>query len=144
MFTQLNFDVMGLIAEFAGTTQQWKMRFTEDVLPHIDRGWKTVGMYEPFPGMERVPCANCYMYGIEVNGDMGVCLNCDEDLANGTLVLDSLCFEDMQEHLALSRFERFCDFKKYRDVYNHSLVIITEELLETSSVFREVRMLGLV
>lgn len=51
----------------------WKLRFTKEVLPRIDKGYRIVGQFclthfsedcncyqESF-----VPCANCYFYGDE-------------------------------------------------------------------------------
>lgn len=61
---------MNLIYEFSGL---WKTRFTNDVLPEINKGYRLVGLvcdahrYNPLicdcDMQMMIPCANCYSYG---------------------------------------------------------------------------------
>ncbi len=66
--------ITSLIYEFSGVQQQWKNRFSNDMLPSINKGYRLVGMIcsvhetdqhriTACDCVERDPCANCYSYG---------------------------------------------------------------------------------
>lgn len=54
-------SIQALIIEFAGVEEQWKHRFTTDVLPMIDQGIRCTGV-DVFEGTLEI-CINCYTYG---------------------------------------------------------------------------------
>ncbi len=62
--------ITALIYEFSDAQGYWKNRFSNDILPSINKGYHLVGMYcheHEFEGScdceEQLPCANCYSYG---------------------------------------------------------------------------------
>lgn len=55
-------NVLNLVMDFAGTSDFWKARFSNDVLTKINKGIKFVGG-DMHDGVI-VPCANCYSYGL--------------------------------------------------------------------------------
>jgi hypothetical protein len=65
-------SILSLIHEYANTKGLWMTRFSNDVLPMINKGYHLVGMEceEHYDyGCEcakTVPCANCYTYGIDL------------------------------------------------------------------------------
>ena len=129
MFAQLNHDCIALIAEFAGTDEQWKRRFSEDVLPCVEQGYALVAM------VEDKPCANCYFYGKhDLAGVGGVCMLC---VGNADLV--QVSFADMRGVENFKKFEKFSDFKNYRDSYHQGLCMITRDDIYRAVLEREVR-----
>ena len=63
--------ITALIYEFSDAQGYWKNRFSNDILPSINKGYHLVGMYcheHEFEGScdceERNPCSNCYTYGV--------------------------------------------------------------------------------
>lgn len=85
--------ITSLIYEFSGVQQQWKTRFSNDVLPSINKGYRLVGMicsaheyieqHVECDCVERYPCANCYSYGIKL---------CRHDR------YDSISYEEIKPH----------------------------------------------
>lgn len=75
METFLPTSITSLIYEFAGIQEYWKNRFSNDVLPSINKGYHLVGMICDVHGFiqshqingcdcdDRYPCSNCYSYG---------------------------------------------------------------------------------
>lgn len=65
-------ELCDLIYEMAGHREEWKIRFSNDVLSQINKGHRLVGMFCRHHGddhcgcNELVPCANCYCYGNEI------------------------------------------------------------------------------
>jgi hypothetical protein len=86
-------SIASLIYEFAGTQQQWKTRFSNDVLPIINKGYRLVGMicydhdydqqHAECDCTDRYPCPNCYSYGTGL---------CHHDC------YDSISFDDIKPH----------------------------------------------
>ena len=87
MFFSLPAELQALVCQFAGVEEQWKRRFTYDVLPLIEKGWHEVGtrfvVVEKQYGehMSQIvvaaPCHVCYM-GLDGlrNDPEGSCWNC--------------------------------------------------------------------
>jgi hypothetical protein len=130
MFNKLNFDCLALIAEFAGTRDGWKHRFSIDVLPCLEKGWKLVGSYN------NEPCINCYWYEddtydfYETNG---LCHNC---MNQSNLVLTN--FYEMCDRScgSLLYLERYQDVKSYLNVCRYISFFVTEEAIRLSHVFQ--------
>lgn len=130
----LNMDCIELIADFAGITENWKLRFSMDVLTQIDQGWVEVGV------KDGVPCANCYMYHDTVFCEDGLCLNCcDDDEVDEKVMLN---FQSIKPFSKYRCFDKFEHFKKRRDVYLNTFTQITQSDIENSSLFREIQMLN--
>lgn len=141
MFNIISIECLDIIIEFAGVKEHWKHRFSTDVLTKIDQGWMEVGN-----GNDReygyIPCANCYMYSQTDCGDGRFCMNCAHDEGVETSFVN---FDQMKGASRSCRyFEDFETFKRYRDVYNNSVVRVTEKMLKNSSLFKQIRMLNAV
>lgn len=59
---------MELIEAFADTHSYWVSRFTEDVVPFLNKGWRLTGVDN------NIPCSNCYVY----SGTSSECYQHDE------------------------------------------------------------------
>lgn len=140
MFNMLDINCLELIVEFAGIKEQWKHRFSTDVLPKIEQGWMEVGNAND-PGFGYIPCANCYMYAKSDCGDGKFCMNCARDDDVETSIV---CFDQIKEGTVIGYFGNFETFKRYREVYNTATVQLNEHMLKESSLFREIQMLSLV
>lgn len=81
MLGKLPYDCVNLISEFSGhsggteKSNVWKRRFTHDVLPKVDKGYKVVGVW--LKNNEPEKCLNCYVYGDQ--SEIGLCANCEAD-----------------------------------------------------------------
>jgi hypothetical protein len=140
MFNILDINCKDLIAEFAGFTDQWKHRFSTDVLPKIEKGWMEVGNGND-SDYEYIPCANCYMYAKSECGNGRFCMNC----AGVENVQSSIvCFDQMSKVSNFGHFEDFETFKRYRDTYNSTIVRINERMLKRSLLFKKIQMMNLV
>lgn len=66
-FNDLPSSIVDNIYEFSGN--HWKTRFTNDVLPELNKGIRLVGFFDTLPDrdgqIDRYLCANCYQYGWE-------------------------------------------------------------------------------
>ena len=136
----LNIDCFNLILDFVGAENQWKHRFSADVLTKIEKGWMEVGNGNDLEH-EYIPCANCYMYANSDFGNGRFCMNCagDEDVETSII-----CFDQMLDVSSIRCFGDFETFKRYREVYNNSIVILTDKMLKNSTVFKKIQMLNLV
>lgn len=138
IFNMLDADTVELIVGFAGIAEQWKLRFTSDVLPKIEQGWMEVGNGSSNPD-EYIPCANCYMYANSVCGNGRFCMNCF-----GTEKSSIVSFQQMKELGRVTRyFETFETFKMYRESYNRSIERVTDEVLQASPIFKEMNKLNI-
>ena len=63
-------DIINLIQDFAGITQYWKNRFTCDVLPGINKGYKLVAIDRG------IPCGWCYVVSMTEKKTFGYCDHC--------------------------------------------------------------------
>ena len=134
MFKQLNENCIALIAEMAGLKDQWKHRFSTDVLPKLDQGWMMVALYN------NKPCLNCYMYANSKSGGInGVCLNC-QDEPDRILT----CFDEIRKISVIDYFDRYEDYARYRDFYTTTLFSLKKSMIESSLVFQKIQMLNLV
>jgi len=61
LFPMLSADVESMIMDYL--PNPWKHRFTTDVLPCLDKGWKLVGFEE-----DGACCGSCYIDGEEMCG----------------------------------------------------------------------------
>lgn len=65
MFFSLPAELQALVCQFAGVEEQWKRRFTYDVLPLIEKGWREVGtrfvVVEHYEPPVAFPCYICYV-----------------------------------------------------------------------------------
>jgi hypothetical protein len=51
-----------MVEEFA--PNYWKCHFSSKVLPRLNKGWKLVGLTQPYRGyIGGEPCSNCYIHG---------------------------------------------------------------------------------
>jgi len=83
-------EILGYIDDFANTQEYWKRRFTNDILPEIDYGFKLVGFICVNHGTNEcecddsqfIWCQDCYCGGY-VN-----CLECDKSQ------MDSISYYD--------------------------------------------------
>ena len=66
----LNPDILNLIQDFAGTTDMWKRRFSEDVLTLVNKHLKIVGV------SKGKICSNCYTIGSYYNTCYAGCSIC--------------------------------------------------------------------
>ena len=136
----LEVECFNIILDFAGFNEQWKHRFSTDVLPKIEKGWMEVGNGNG-PEYGYIPCANCYMYADSDFGHAGFCMNC----AREDNVLTSLvCFDQMIGGSTIGYFGNFETFKRYKEVYNNAIVRLDERMLKNSLVFKKNQMLNLV
>jgi hypothetical protein len=129
-----------LILDFAGIEQQWKHRFSTDVLPKIEKGWMEVGNGND-PEYGYIPCANCYMYATSDCGNGRFCMNCARDERVETSIV---CFDQMMEGSRIGYFGNFETFKRYRDIYNNSLIRLNEDMLKNSTVFKKIYVMNIV
>lgn len=136
----LNFDILAIIADYAGVTEQWKHRFSTDVLPKIDQGWMEVGNGNG-PNYEFTPCLNCYMYSRSDHGNGRFCMSCTMDEVVESEVVN---FDQMKISRSFRIFDNFETFKRYRDVYNYTLIRMNDKILQKSTLFKEIQMLNLV
>ena len=61
----------------------WKNRFTQDIIPSLDKGYRLVE-FEITSHGTNIPCANCYHYGL-----------CEECII---LTVDHISYEEIREH----------------------------------------------
>lgn len=66
-----NFDIINLIQDFAGISEMWKTRFSNDVVPKINQNIQTVGL------INGKKCARCYTIKSFVRGSSGYCAFCE-------------------------------------------------------------------
>lgn len=99
MFKVFDDNINSLIAEFAGTKENWKLRFTIDVLPCIEKGYKFVAIFDG------EPCLNCYAYSDGINS---FCYNDDINTSEYTL----MSFDEYHSGSMFNEFSYF-DFKQF-------------------------------
>lgn len=103
----LPIELINHIYEFAGIKNMWKSKFTNNVLPIIDKGVKIVG-YDNYGN----PCHECYKCSI-LGGD-GSCYSC---YYNGRDGMD-MTFKDYQL-MTDSPIARMCktliEYERYND-----------------------------
>ena len=131
----LNADCISLISDFAGIKENWKHRFSTDVLTLIEVGWVEVGVYN------EVPCANCYMYSNTEFCEDGLCLNCADDQVEETELVN---FELMKRFSTYKWLHTFETFKRRKDVYMNSFIQISQADIQNSTLFRKIQMYSLV
>jgi len=76
MFANLSNDIINIIWLYIPTWRKipyWKNRFTQDVLPCINKGYHIVSV-SIYDNGRRIPCVNCYAYGYK--NDEQICSNC--------------------------------------------------------------------
>lgn len=112
-FTQLlNTDLFAQIRAFQRKSywyifcpkeqSHWKNRFTQDVIPQLDKGYRLVEFQFDLDG-QYVPCINCYHYGVCDNGGPGY----DPEAAG--ITFDHVSYEEirMHSHLNVWNHEQF-------------------------------------
>ena len=135
MFSQLNHDCCALIGDFAGFADQWKHRFTTDVLPKIEQGWADVAIDDWNGGM---PCPNCYMYGNTGDyGQDGICINCQGD---EEIRMTTVSFDQIKSVGSFRHFHTFEIYKRYRDFYLLTNFSLNPNMLQASPVFKQIQM----
>ena len=87
----LDIYCFNMILDFSDAKQQWKHRFSTDVLPKIEKGWMEVGNGND-PEYGYTPCANCYMYAKTECGDGRFCMNYarNEDVETSIVYFDQM------------------------------------------------------
>jgi len=88
MFFSLSYELIQLVESF-NKYPYWKNRFSQDVVPCLNKGWRLATIYI-HEGIA-YKCANCYSYG-----EGGTCLNCDDDY-------NDLVYMSFEEYVRESR-----------------------------------------
>jgi len=83
----------------------WRHRFTQDVLPGINKGFRLVSRIT-IDGIVH-KCTNCYAYG-----NNGLCLNCENDEDE----FDDLDYMSFEEFAAESRGSNFWTYDTYHNM----------------------------
>ena len=91
----------------------WKQKFTNEVIPQINKGWKLVA------NDEYGPCINCYAYG---NGST---INCNQSINRYIRNHDLTIFMSFDEYKKLTPlnvyFNNASDYQRYEIVFKHTL-----------------------
>ena len=109
MFSQFDDQIQQIINDFAGTTQQNKQYFSDNVLSFINKHWKMVCMLS-----EGMPCINCYCYG---NGIDESCLNCQMDYLN------------MKFPMSYDDYKYMCNKEKYKSYTQFQMECMNMDLM---------------
>lgn len=117
--SSLTKECIELIAEFVGLDVEWKRRFSNDVLPKINKGWKEIGICR-YNG----PCVNCYYYQdhpSQASFD-GLCESCYNDQLDGFAVERVMMnFEDLKYACTLFRcLDTFEEYQRYSKLENQA------------------------
>ncbi len=94
-------ELQDIVFDYAGTTEYWKRRFSNDVLIEINKGYRMVGMFCP-EHWDNVPCEcekskhclNCFSYGT------AICSHTKWDLVS----YEKLLKEQEHPHAVLYRY----------------------------------------
>lgn len=118
MFDYLNSDVVNLIMDFTDYTNFWKRRFTFDVLPYIDKGYRMV--YFNDLGV----CWNCYHYTCPCSN------NCNQYNNNNCKIID---YNEYKQDCKV-KYEYYLEYKN-KDNYFSERDSIHEELLKKIKIY---------
>jgi hypothetical protein len=140
IFNMLDNNCLDMIIGFAGIKEQWKHRFSTDVLPKIEKGWMEVGNGNDSEYGYK-PCANCYMYAQSCCGNGILCMNCANDEGVETSIVS---FEQIKVYSSMGYFEDYETFKRFRDVSNTYMIGVEECMLKNSPIFKQIQMLNSV
>ena len=86
--SKTNLDIYNIILDFAGVCEYWKRRFTWDVLPKINKGYKLVSINN------NKLCNSCYYDAISKEKTYG---NCEYCYRNNSRDWDIMSFEEFKK-----------------------------------------------
>ncbi len=93
--------------------KDWKQKFTNEVIPQINKGWKLVA------NDGYGPCLNCYAYG---NGST---INCNQSMNRYITNHELTTFMSYAEYKKLAQlnvyFDNASDYQRYETVFQHTL-----------------------
>lgn len=111
-FFSLPADILDTIYGFSDS---WKTRFTNDVLPKINKGNKIVGLTETINGPG--PCGNCYLYADTACGNGTFCMNCERNPPGAYTTMDYAEYKAIDGGTVEMRmFETYEDFCRWMNI----------------------------
>ena len=135
-FNNLPFDIKDIIYDFSDNTQYWKTRFTNDVLPKIDQGYKLVGLL----GKNTI-CTYCYVYADTGLKKKSLCMFCEHN--TDYISINYKTYKTCNSKAVSTKFDTYENYKKWHLHYSYRLINrlpnITENELFLKMIYLEVK-----